>query len=184
MGVLKLKLTTGRSTTQLTAMFETPTAPKAVSQKCADFITSISTGTELAQGTGVPPSINIIVQGNEAYAATTLTGSSVVATNTIVINGVTFTAEASGATGNQFNVGASDTLTMAAAAAAINASVTALVAGYVVATSVGAVLTLTSAFPGPSGNQCTVTAGGGTITVANARLVGGAVDATAQTFNF
>lgn len=184
MGVLKLKLTTARSSQSLTTLFERVGPVHSIAQACSDFINSIQSGTELAQGTGVAPSIGIIVQGNEAYAATTLTGVSVIATNTIVINGVTFTCMASGATGNQFNVGASDTLTMAAAAAAINASVTGLVAGYVVATSATNVLTLTSAFPSLAGNQCTVTSAGGTITVANARLVGGAADATAQTLSF
>lgn len=54
---------------------------------------------------------------NPAYSTLTLAG--VVATDTCVVNGVTYTCVASGATGNQFNIGASDTLTAANLAALI-----------------------------------------------------------------
>lgn len=66
--------------------------------------------------------------------------SSVVATNKVTINGHDFTAVASGASGDQFNVGVSDTATAANAAAAINASTTSGVAGLFYAYSCGPVL--------------------------------------------
>jgi phage tail sheath gpL-like len=109
---------------------------------------------------------------NSVQASQTFTLSTAVATNTAVINGVTFTCVASGATGNQFNVGASDTLTAAALAAAINASVTAKVSGYVTATSSGAVVTVTAVEPGVSANLFTASATGG-IAAGGAAFTGG-----------
>ncbi len=91
---------------------------------------------------------------------------------------------ASGATGNQFNVGLSDTATAVNLAAAINGSVTALVSGYVTASSALGVVTVTSAFYGLSGNQALIESLDGTIVANGTNLVGGAEDATAQTLNF
>lgn len=124
-----------------------------------------------------------LIGGNQAALCTftfgriqavgTLTFVSVIATNTILINGVTFTCVASGATGNQFNVGGTDTLTAVAAAAAINASVTALVSGYVTATSALGVVTITAVASGLPGNGFTISSPNGTITASGARLTGG-----------
>lgn len=91
----------------------------------------------------------------QAAATLTLTGLPV-ADETFVLNGVTFTAKASGATGNEFNIGANATLTAAAIAAAINASVTAKVASYVVASSLAGVVTVTAVSPGLSANLFTL----------------------------
>lgn len=96
------------------------------------------------------------VSNGMIQAAGTVTLASMVATDTITVNGVVFTCETSGATGNQFNVGGTDTITAANAAVAINASVTAKVAGYVTASSVGVVLTVTAVQPGLSGNMFTL----------------------------
>lgn len=52
----------------------------------------------------------------------TITHANLDADDTVTIGGVTFTAKASGATGNQFNIGADATEDAAALAAAINAS--------------------------------------------------------------
>lgn len=106
-------------------------------------------------------------------SAGTFTFVSVVATNTILINGVTFTCVASGATGNQFNVGGTDTLTAVAAAAAINASVSSLVSGAVTATSALGVVTITAVQSGTAGNYITISSPNGTITASGARLTGG-----------
>lgn len=124
----------------------------------------------------------LIFNVGRLLAAGTFTFASVIATNSIVINGVTFTCVASGATGNQFNVGGTDTLTAVAAAAAINASVTALIPGYVVATSALGVVTITAVKPGISGNLVTISSPSGTVTVSGARLTGGS-DGTVTTID-
>lgn len=74
------------------------------------------------------------------------------ADETITINGVAFTCKDSGATGDQFNKGASVTAAAANLAAAINASTTAGIAGVVTATSALGVITITADAPGLCGN--------------------------------
>lgn len=112
--------------------------------------------------------INVIQGG--VYATGTATFASVIATNTLVIGGVTITAVNSGPTSVQFAVGATDTITAANAVTTINALTT--MNKNVYATSSGAVVTIVSLHPGTIGNLITLSAGGGTITVA-AALTGG-----------
>lgn len=85
-------------------------------------------------------------------AAATLTVSSTgsVADETFILANITFTAKASGATGNQFNVSVTAATQAANMAAAINASTD--LAGIVTATSLLGVVTITSAVPGLLGN--------------------------------
>lgn len=119
----------------------------------------------------------VYVGVNSAQASGTVTLASHIATNTVTINGAVFTCMASGAVGDQYNVGGNDTITAAALAAAINASVTALVSGYVVATSAAAIVTVTAVRPGLSANMFTlaISANG---SVSGAKLTGGTDGAT------
>lgn len=118
---------------------------------------------------GVWRSNTLVLQGG-TYATGTATLSSVIATNTLVIGGVTITGVASGATSVQFNIGGTDTITAANIVATINALTT--LNKVVQASSSAAVVTIMSLIPGTIGNLITTTAGGGTITVA-AALTGG-----------
>ena len=72
----------------------------------------------------------------------TITLASVVATDAVVVAGTTFTCVASGATGNEFNVGVDDTATAVNLAAKIDAL------ANITATSDAAVVTVTSTVPG------------------------------------
>jgi hypothetical protein len=184
MSVLNLAIQTARPDTYLISNFETAGGNRAIANRLINYITGVFTGSEGAYASGYPPSIAISVQGNSVQASATLTCVSAVATDTVVVNGVTFTCVNSGATGNQFNVGASDTECAANIAAAINASVTALVSGYVSATSALGVVTVSAIVYGLSGNLYTLTTTGGHIAASSAKLVGGAADATAQTLQF
>jgi hypothetical protein len=188
MSVLKVTISSARPSTFLTQNFETTTGSHAVAQRLLAYINGVQTGTEGPHSSTVPPTIAFAIQENQAQATGTITFGGVGAANdTVLINGVTFTAQASGATGNQWNVGATATLSAAALAAAINASVTALVSGYVTAANVAGVLTITSAFYGTSGNQCTIAKGVDSLTamtVSGARLTGGSEDATASSLTF
>jgi hypothetical protein len=74
------------------------------------------------------------------------------AAQTCTINGVTFTAVASGATNAQFNIGADATATAANMAAAINACSTAKIVNVVTATAAAGVVTITAVAPGLGGN--------------------------------
>jgi phage tail sheath gpL-like len=130
----------------------------------------------------LPASVDVALGETAAVAASgTGTLSSTIATDTFVVNGVTFTCVASGATGDQFNVGLSDTATATNLAAAINASTTAKVAGYVTASSAGAVVTVTADLTGVAGNMFTLGQTGGTITLSAAFLAGGAGGDVAKT---
>lgn len=116
----------------------------------------------LASGnaSGIEGSNSVIVGGStNAYGTITLSSTGPVATNTFTLNGVTFTARASGATGNEFNIGGSLTATAANIAAAINASVSDAVSGVVTASSSAGVVTITANAPGKLGNGNTLAAG-------------------------
>jgi len=183
MSVLKLKITSGRPQEDLDKL-EQAGGPQDTAQAIQQLIQSMAAGNELAAGENQPPSIAISVQENEVRASGTFTLNTVIATDAVSINGVSFACVASGATGNQFNVGSDDTETAENLAAAINASSTALVSGYVTASSAAAVVTVTSAFYGTAGNMTTIASADTTIVASGARLTSGANDSTALTLNF
>jgi phage tail sheath gpL-like len=187
MSVLKLAITSKRPVAYLSSQFETTTDKHAVAQRIINFLQSLQTGTELAASASAPPSIAISVQDSQVQASGTIAFSAqATANDTILINGVTFTCAAS-PTGNQWAPGANAAATASNLATAINASATALVSGYVTASASAGTLTITSAFYGLSGNQCTIAKGvdsGTVMTVSGARLTGGAEDSSAKTLSF
>jgi phage tail sheath gpL-like len=179
MANLKVKIECGMNAETMVREFERSSSSKYDDvQAIAELLESILGGNQSQ------PSVMVSVEENEDRATGTFTLDTVIATDAVSINGVTFTAVASGATGNQFNVGADDEETAENLAAAINASVTALVAGYVTAEAAGAVVTITSAFPGLAGNQTTIASADATIVASGERLEDGAVDPAAKTYTF
>lgn len=119
---------------------------------------------------------------SDAVAASQIATFSDAATaaDTFTINGVAFTAVASGATGNQWNVSALGTAPLRAAAdaaslaAAINASATDAAAGVVRASASGAVVTIACLIPGAIGNAIAVAKSSTAITLGGAALASGA----------
>ncbi len=184
MSVLNLKLTTKRPVSYLTQNFQTAGGKWQIAERVKQYLERIYTGNELAQDTSTPPQIQITVQNDTSQATGTFTLTSVIATDAVSINGVTFTGVVSGAGANQFNIGFSDAATASGLAASINASVSALVDGYVTASSALTVVTITSDFYGPAGNQTTIASADGTIVASVTRLEGGAVDPNTTTLNF
>ena len=124
----------------------------------------------------------INVRTGAAKASGTFTFSSVIATDVLTVNGIDFTCVASGASDEEFNVGGDDTESAANAAAAINASTEAIVTDNVVATSSGAVVTITARYAGTMGNCITIADSDSTITTSGARLTGGS-DGTETNFD-
>ncbi len=165
---------------------QTVTGKHEALRKVLNFVESVGSGNQLAydRAGGIAPSVLIENQASAVRASGTFTLTTVVATNACSINGVSFTCVASGAGVNQFNVGASDTLTAVNLAAAINASATALVSGYVTAAAVGTVVTVSSTDYGIMGNQTLIASAAGTIVASGAKLTGGLADAAALTLNF
>ena len=96
------------------------------------------------------------------------------ADETVTIGGVVFTAKASGATGNQYNIGANVTAHAANLAAAINASSS--VNHSILATSALGVITITSKIPGKVGNLITLAESTSNFTWAGSVLASGDVD--------
>jgi len=98
--------------------------------------------------------------------------------STVTINGTAFTFKASGATGNQVNIGVNLAATMTALATVLNASV---ISGVAEATYVGGAttLTITHDAAGLGGNAFTLAAGvGSNGTVSGATLSGGTMSHT------
>ena len=129
---------------------------------------------------GIYPNV-IQTKINAVKATGTVTLSSHVATDIVTVNGIAFTCVASGATGNQYNVGGTDTLTAVELAAALNANTT--LDGMIVATAASGVVTLTSLIPGEIGNAVTIaiSAHG---SVSGARMAGGTNGDTETTHYF
>ena len=123
--------------------------------------------------TDITSSMSIV----DLHATGTLTLDTVIATDACAVNGVTYTFQAGDATSyGQVKLGASDTLSAAALAAAINAYENSIDNDYspdVVATSDAAVVTITAVVEGTAGNAITITAADATITPSGATLAGG-----------
>lgn len=116
----------------------------------------------------------IAVTGAGAQASGTLTCATAgVAGDTVTVNGVVFTAVASGATGNQYNVAGTAAGTAANINSALAGSVTAGVLGYVATSVSGAVVTIKASRVGTFGNEFTIASGQASVTASGARLTGG-----------
>ena len=122
----------------------------------------INLGRELASGMLDP--ITLTVDATPLNATGTVTLSSSSGVLVIVINGVSLTSD---------SLAGTDTANAVVMAALINASVDALVAGFVTATSALGVVTITAARKGVAGNAITTTASGTGATADQARLLAG-----------
>lgn len=111
--------------------------------------------------------INVVYFDTAVSASTTgtFTGAPTAA-DTITVNGVVFTARASGAVANEFNIGTSVTATAANLAAAINASTTTGIVGVVGASSAAGVVTFFSIVPGAVGKNIPIVESLGNFTLA------------------
>lgn len=124
--------------------------------KLANYLEGLAAGNY----SGIEGDNKAIIAGQtNAYGTITLSSTGPVATNTFTLNGVTFTAVASGATGNQFNIGGSNSATATNIASAINGSTSDAVSGVVSASASGAVVTVSALAPGKLGNGNTIAAG-------------------------
>lgn len=129
--------------------------------------------------------INVVYYDTAISASTTgtFTGDPL-AGDTVTINGVAFTARASGAVANEYNfVAGSVSLTAAALAAAINASTTARIIGTVGATSALGVVTFFSIVPGSVGLTTTITESTSNFTLAATTFSTGGTQAHSTTLS-
>ncbi len=131
------------------------------------------------QSLAIGKGLNVVYFDTAVSASTTgtFTGDPS-AGDTVTINGVAFTARASGAVANEYNITAgSVTANAAALAAAINASVTARIINTVGATSALGVVTFYSIVPGSTGIPATITESTSNFTVAAATFTTGGTQA-------
>ena len=138
-------------------------------------------GLWLKAAFGAPATVGVT-----AAAGTIIFSAQPLANSTITINGTAFTFVASGATGNQSNIGASLAATLTALAVVLNASV---VAGVLLSSYVGTATTLTVTYKtnGPAGNAFTLAASAAPAssgTPSGATLMGGANSHTFMSGNW
>ncbi len=119
--------------------------------------------------------INIRYADTAVSASTTGTFTAdPTAGDTVTVNGVVFTARASGAVANEYNFVAGDvTATAAALAASINASTTAGIINTVGASSALGVVTFFSIVPGPVGLNIPISESTGGFTLAQVTFTTG-----------
>jgi hypothetical protein len=124
-------------------------SPKGSLRRLGDFLRGMAVGAY--RGT-----VQVRTGAVKATATLTFTGAPT-ADETFVVCGVTFTAKDSGATGDQFNIGADVTETAANVVTAVNASASTDVTGAVVASSALGVVTFTALVAGTAGNGYVLT---------------------------
>lgn len=138
----------------------------------------------LASGNKTGTTVISYNNGNAVRATNTITWTGASTNNdTIVVNGVTFTAKTSGATGNQWNIGSSASTAAANFASAYNSSTSGTL---VSANALSGVVTLTAKTYGTVGNGYTASDGtdsGSVVTVGAAAFSGGANDSATYSYN-
>jgi len=144
--------------------------PKRRLVKLADYLVAA------AGGLG---SLSARLQVAAVKASGTVTCASVLAADTVTINGVVLTAVNGTPAADQFDMSGDATAEAVSLVAAINANAT--LAGMVLASNVAGVVTVTALNGGVSGNSITLASSNGTrLAVSAARLASGS-DGTATT---
>lgn len=179
MSFLRVTAVSGRAVEQI-QQIQVPTGIHSTVRKLLNYLESLGSGGELANprddGDSEPPAMMIECLDAMGTASGTFTLTGVIATDAVSVNGVTFTAVASGATGNQFNIGGSDADTAQNLAEAISNSASDLIQDYVSTSADGSVVTIYSETDGIAGNTITIASADATIVASGARLTGGAED--------
>lgn len=126
----------------------------------------------LVAAAGGQGSVTAKVQVDAVKASGTVTLASVLANDTVTIDGVVLTAVSGTPAANQFDMSGSDTVDAVSFVAAVAANAT--LASKVVATSALGVVTLTALTAGTAGNSITLASSNGSrLAVSAARLASG-----------
>jgi hypothetical protein len=144
-----ITITSGESTAQAQDRLYKSGAMRVTANKVISYFKGLESGSQ----PGGPYTVDIQVAGGDAVAASgtaTITHANLTAGDTITIARVVVTARASGATGNEFNIGADATADATALTTLINTSSS--FTGICTATSALGVVTITSAVKGTIGN--------------------------------
>ena len=172
--ITEIEITTSETTTDVAYKLAAAKGdPKRFANELITWINKMAGGL-------LPATIKARI--GDVKATGTVTLASVDVSDTVTIDGIVFTAVASGATGNQFNQGGTDTVDAASLVTAINANTT--LDGRVVATSALGVVTLTAVEGGELGNSVSLASSNGTRLAVSAAALAGGVNGTSYTFAF
>ena len=120
------------------------------------------------------PINSVIKPSANVFATATAQCTSVIATNTLVANGLTYTAVSGDPSDDtEFDISGTDTQAAISLSRAINADSRTGTLANVTGVPVGDTVTLTTTKKGYAGNATTLTQTGGTITVSGATFTGG-----------
>lgn len=139
----RLVITSNGTTADFKSVCDLSMGGLDAAQSFLNYIGSLQGGDNMAK---------LEFQVGSVQATGTITFSSFAADDTITVAGIVLTAKASGATGAQFNIGASPTDNGTAAAAAAKINAYSPFSGIVTATSLLNVVTVTCVVPGLVGN--------------------------------
>lgn len=159
---------------------DTSSSPKMVANRLASYIQRLAShksGTITLDSGSVKATATMTLTGapsNTAATGTLTVSADPVADETLVVAGVTFTAKASGATGDEYNIASADD---DQTAANIDAAVTASAAAVSVSTT-GAVVTFTADVAGVVGNALTLTEATTGVAVSGSGTFTGGADET------
>lgn len=159
---------------------DSSSSPKMVANRLASYIQRLAShknGTITVDRGSVKAIATMTLTGapsNTAATGTLTVSADPVADETLVVAGVTFTAKASGASGDEYNIAASDDdQTAANIEAAVDAS-----AAAVSADTTGAVVTFTADVAGVVGNALTLTEATTGVAVSGSGTLAGGADET------
>lgn len=168
MSTLTISVRSNRTQADLVSLYKVSASnPREAALGLSAYLRAIAGGMENGSIRLQTGSANPVA----ASATATISFAAIVATDTIVIAGITLTCVASGATSVQFNRQTDDTTTAANLVAAINALSTLNI--YVTATSALGVVTITSLHTGATANLVTISKTGTGITLSGSTLAGG-----------
>ena len=141
--------------TALTALYTDTTTPDLLASGTITFSTAVPTAAARASGT------------------ISLSGQPTADTDSFTINGTQLVFKASGATGNQVNIGLDQAATLAALLVVLNASVDAQLVKFTYASNLTTTITATAKVWGTAGNSLTLAKSGTNLAVSGGNLTGG-----------
>ena len=128
---------------------------------------------------------DIVVAGGSTFATGTVTAATVLANDTVTINGLVYTAVAGVKADNtEFSIDGTDTVDAADLADSIQNDTRSGTIGDLSATSAAAVVTVTSDLEGTAGNAVTLVSSGATLAVSGAGTLTGGADAADYQLTF
>ncbi len=178
MSTVTIQLKTSRQFGNLTHLTNSSRDGNNVAQGCEQLLQRFAAGVDYGE-------LQVSISSADtaaAVASVAITHASLVAADTLKLGRQTLTAVASGATANQFNIGANATADAVALAAAINANTT-LSKYFVASTPVAGTVTITARLKGAWGNLLATTSSSAGMVVTDFASGTGGFDSAPVTYS-